>query len=301
MNLTGRTKIMQFFLRVSCVFLTVLTTACFMTPKKPDYINPEPVDVLENQTFNKTLSIYGDVYDGIVIRNCVFEDIEGSALDIRGADNVVVENCQFRNIHGNGITLQGRSPTTGIVIRNNDIAHVDGNGIYIRDTHKNVTVTGNTITDSALDFRSSMAGMPHHGIYSQGENFEITNNMIDGVKNPGGHGISLRSWGLVQGNDVKNVIKSGIGYFPDHPGAGGILQIIGNTVETDKGNGVRLSDNGNKEYYVDEIIVKDNFLRTADAAVIAIENFSSGIDIRLLDNDMARSDQGTLLIYDKRE
>ncbi len=88
------------FKRKLDLLLFTCIVVLFVNCKKQDNVNTsiEP-GIIENETFNSTVLIDGHDFDGTIIRNCVFEDIDGDGLQIRDVDNLCIENCIFRNIN----------------------------------------------------------------------------------------------------------------------------------------------------------------------------------------------------------
>ena len=268
------------------LFLVLSLTSCpnGATDPAPEgdavIIYPDEKVLITGQTFVHPVQILGPDYDGLVIENCTFSDINGSALTIVAASNVTVRNCTFSDIVGNGIYLDGSYATSGIVLENNTLTNIWGNGINIKERHANVQIIGNTVTTSGIDLTGEQAGAPHHGIYMMGAGFAITGNTIRDVVNPRGHGISVRSSGTVSRNIVSDTTNTGIGYYSDHPaGAGQDLLIENNFVSDSPSQGISVISNGTTANHIQgDVVIRFNSVVTNDNAAIKLGDGSHTID-----------------------
>jgi len=71
------------FYRTICL---TLLTVCFSTCKKGEIEPDISPGTVENRAFNNTVLIDDHDYDGTVIRNCVFEDIDGDVRQPGGLE-----------------------------------------------------------------------------------------------------------------------------------------------------------------------------------------------------------------------
>lgn len=213
-------------LSVCIIVLASLSISC----KKEEIISDLEPGIIENKTFNSTVLIDGHDYDGSMIKNCVFEDIEGDALQLRDVNNLTIENCTFRNISEDAIRFRNSGSSDGVSILNNTIYNIGHNGILAPENHINTLIQGNTIYTVGTDNTSSLAGAPHHGIYFQGKNVTITENIIHDVINDDGNCVSIRTYGTISKNTLYNATDHGISYYSDHPADGGELLIENNII-----------------------------------------------------------------------
>ncbi|WP_157974331.1 right-handed parallel beta-helix repeat-containing protein [Lewinella sp. IMCC34183] len=156
--------------------------------------------IIEGQTFRTTLLIDGHDYDGTILRNCRFENISGDGLQIRDVDNLRIEDCEFTTITGDAIRFRNSGSSDGTRITYNVIHDIGENGILAPEHHTNAVIRKNRIYDVATDPTASRFGKPHHGIYWQGPNVTIAENVIYHVRNNGGNDISIRTYGTIARN-----------------------------------------------------------------------------------------------------
>ena len=125
----------------------------------------------------------------IKIINCTFIHNQGSAIYVQNiTDSFIFSNNYIYNVsYDNAITLRSTGFTDNIEITNNHIEHIYGNGILSGENHLNLNIKNNYIYDVGLDNQSWTTGAPHHGMYIQGKNFTITNNIVHLVHNPNGN------------------------------------------------------------------------------------------------------------------
>jgi hypothetical protein len=249
--------------------------------------------IIENQVYSETLLIDGHDYDGLIIRNCTFENITGDGLQIKNVDNLKVENCIFRNISMDGIRLR-IGTSDNVVIDNNEIYNVQENGILQDKGHSNTVITNNKIYNVGLDSENSNA---HHGIYLQGKNFVIEGNTIYDVKHVKGNAISVRSYGEISRNKIYDCKKNGITYYSDHPGYGGILLIENNIIYDNAVRGVQLYDNGDSANYIGKAIVRFNTIVSKDKSPVGMDESFSNVDLEVFGNILIRTDGGDMYIY----
>ncbi|HAA14870.1 MAG TPA: hypothetical protein DCE41_25545 [Cytophagales bacterium] len=278
----------------STASLLLLLWGCTTEPAPP--FNPES-GVVEGQTFTETLLVDGHVYDGLIIRNCLFTDIEGDGLQLRDVDEVQVINCTFHNISEDAIRFRNSGTTENVQITDNTISQIGHNGILGPEGHTGTLLSGNTIYEVGLDNTSTLAGAPHHGIYWQGTDFTIQNNVIYEVQNNGGNAISVRTWGTIASNYLHHATDHGISYFSDHPGEGELLRIENNVIYDNGARAITLTSNGNAANHIGGAIIRFNTLLTSDQATIGIDNDLTGLDFSLRGNIVLRTDGSTGYVF----
>lgn len=263
-----------------------------------EYLIPEETSNISGRTFSQPVLIYGAKYDGLVVDNCTFENIKGSAITIRTASNVTVRNCTFRNIKGNGVVLEGGEPASGNTVQNSTFSSIWGNGISVKEEQSAVTLSGNTITKSGIDLVCAARGMPHHGIYMMGSLFIIEGNVIDTVVNRGGNGISARSNGIIRRNLVSGTTKAGIDYYCDHPSSGWLL--IENNIVYDTGRyGVAILSDGTVAHHINGATIRFNSVITEASASVKLDSGIADIPIEIYGNIFIRTDGSVQFIYDR--
>ncbi|NOQ73361.1 MAG: hypothetical protein GQ574_15250 [Crocinitomix sp.] len=275
------------------LILFVVITSC----KKNKVIDNLEPGLIENQTFNSTVLIDGHDYDGTVIRNCVFEDIEGDGLQIRDVDDLCIENCTFKSITENAIRFRDSGGSDGVKIMRNTIFDIDHNGILAAENHINATIRENEIYNVGLSKASSLTGHPHHGIYFQGFNVVILENVIHDVINNDGNCISIRTYGRVAKNILYNATDHGISYYSDHPGDNGLLLIENNFIYNNGKRGVNLASNGTTSNHIGEAVVRFNTIVTSDKSPLSANDGLTGVALSFIGNILIRTDGGTEFIY----
>lgn len=282
-------------IRSTLLLLAIVFTA--LSCKKDETPEVDTPRVIENETFHNTLLIDGHDFDGTIIRNCTFENIEGDGLQIRDVDNLCVENCTFRNISEDGIRFRNSGTSTGVKISGNTFYNIGENGILAPENHINALIIDNLIFDVATDNTSSQIGTPHHGIYFQGKNVTITQNEIYNVLNDNGNGISLRTCGSISRNVLHHATDHGISYFSDHPGYGEELLIENNMIYGNGKRGVNLASDGNPSNHIGRAVLRFNTIVAADQSPIGIKDNLEGLEILLTGNIAERTDGGSTYFF----
>lgn len=278
------------------LYFFALSIAIIGCNKNEPITNLDP-GLIENQTFNTTVLIDGHDYDNTVIKNCIFEDISGDGLQIRDVNNLCIENCIFKNIKENAIRFRNSGESDGVKIINNVISEIDHNGILAAENHINTLIKGNTIYNVALEKSSSLAGHPHHGIYFQGFNVTITENIIHDIINSQGNCISIRTYGVVSKNILYNATDHAVSYFSDHPGNNKLLLIENNFMYDNGKRGVNLASNGTSANHIGEALVRFNTIITADKSPLSANDDLAGVDLNFIGNILIRTDGGTEFIF----
>lgn len=274
--------ILGFFLICSC--------------KKDDLIEPNETELISGKTFTETVLIDGHKFDGLIIENCIFENIDGDALQIRNVNNLTIQNCTFREIADDAIRFRNSGSSDNVVIKNNLIYNIQGNGILGYETHSNTTIKENTIYNAGLENTSSLSGAPQHGIYFQGRNFLITQNIIYNIVNENGNCISVRSYGKITRNRLYNADKHGVSYYSDHPGVDGELIIENNIIYDNGKRGVNLNTNGNSNNHIGNAIIRFNTIVASTKSTINISSGMSDIGIEVYGNILVRTDGNSNII-----
>lgn len=278
------------------IFLLALLLALFSC-NGDDPISPEPTNSFCDETFHETVLIDGHTYDSLIIKNCVFENIDGDGLQIRNVDNLIIKNCVFKNIDGNAIRFRNSGASNNVSIENNEIYNITHNGILSYETHFNSKIIENLIYNVGTDGTSSLAGSPHHGIYFQGPNFNIENNTIYDVINNNGNCISVRSYGTISSNTLHGATKHGISYYSDHPGMDGQLLIENNFIYDNSSRGANLQTDGNPSNHIGNTIIRFNTMITSNKSCIGVSSGMSDISVEAYGNILIRTDAGTNYIY----
>lgn len=279
------------------LFLLLLFSFVFLSCKKEKPISDLEPGIIENQKFNSTVFIDGHDYDGTVIRNCVFDNIEGDGLQIRDVDNLIIENCTFCNISEDAIRFRNSGNSDGVKILNNRIYNIEENGILAPENHINTLIKGNKIHNVATNNTSSTFGSPHHGIYFQGFNVTITENEIFEVTNDQGNCVSIRTHGVVSRNKLYNATDHGISYFSDHPGDNKELLIENNVIYDNGKRGINLASNGTTSNHIGSALVRFNTIVSNSQSPIGINDDLTGVTFNFDGNIAIRTDGGSTYIY----
>lgn len=280
--------------RISLILIigSLLLYSC----KKHDVIEPDETELISGKTFNKTLIIDGHKYDGLIIENCIFENIDGDGLQIRNVNNLTIRNCTFKEIGDDAIRFRNSGSSDNVLIQDNLIYNIQGNGILAYETHSNTIIKENTIHNVGLESTSSLSGAPQHGIYFQGKNYLITQNIIYNVVNENGNCISVRSYGKVTRNTLSNADKHGVSYYSDHPGVNGELIIENNIIYDNGKRGVNLNTNGNSNNHIGNAIIRFNTIVVSSKSAINISSGMAGIGIDIYGNILVRTDGNSNII-----
>ncbi|MEE9431063.1 MAG: right-handed parallel beta-helix repeat-containing protein [Melioribacteraceae bacterium] len=277
--------------------LVLLLGVLFISSCKKNKINePNETELISGKTFNETVLIDGHNYNGLIIENCIFENIDGDALLIRDVNNLTIRNCTFREIGDDAIRFRNSGSSNNVLIQDNLIYNIQGNGILAYETHSNTTIKGNTIHNVGLESISSVSGAPQHGIYFQGTNFLITQNIIYNVINENGNCISVRSYGKITRNTLYNADKHGVSYYSDHPGVNGELTIENNFIYDNGKRGVNLNTNGNQNSHIGNTIIRFNSIVVSSKSAINISTGMSDIGIEIYGNILVRTDGNSNII-----
>lgn len=264
--------------------------------KKNEVIKPDEVELISGETFNTTLLIDGHKFDGLIIEDCSFENINGDALQIRDVNNLTIQNCTFKDIGDDAIRFRNSGSSNNVSIKNNLIYNIQGNGILGYETHSNTTIIGNTIHNTGLEGSSSLVGAPHHGIYFQGKNFLISQNIVYDIINQNGNCISVRSYGKVTRNTLYSANKHGVSYYADHPGIGGELLIENNIIYDNGKRGINLNTNGTTSNHIGNAIIRFNTVLVNSKSAVNISPGMSDIAIEIYANILIRTDGNSNII-----
>lgn len=273
--------------------IVILNLGC----KKNETVSDLAPGVIENQTFNSTVLIDGHEYDGTIIRNCTFEDINGDGLQIRDVNNLCIEDCIFRNISEDAIRFRNSGSSDGVKIVDNQFYNIEENGILAPENHVNTVISRNIMDNIATNNTSSLGGSPHHGIYFQGENVTITENEIHGVVNNQGNCISIRTYGTISRNTLYNATDHGISYFSDHPGYSGELLIENNIIFDNGKRAINLASNGNTGNHIGTATIRFNTLLSNTNSTIGIQDDLTGVTFDLIANIAIRTDGGSTYVF----
>ncbi len=273
--------------------LTLLTLGC----RKNDPVIELAPGTIEGQTFNSTVLIDGHDFDGTILKNCVFENIDGDGLQIRDVNDLCIEGCVFRNISENAIRFRNSGGSDGVKIIGNEIYDIKENGILAPEDHINTRIKGNTIHNVATDNTSSQFGAPHHGIYFQGFNVEITENAIYDVRNDQGNCISIRTYGTISKNKLYKATDHGISYYSDHPGDAKKLLIENNFIYDNGKRGINLASNGTTANHIGAAEIRFNTILSNSSSPIALQDDLVNVGFDLTANVLIRTDGGSNFVY----
>jgi len=200
-----------------------------------DYDVIDGVRVIENQVITEQVIIDGSSWNGAIIRNNIFRNQPGqalqiknvsnvTALQIKNVSNVTVENNEFTGMQMQAILLgSNQTGTNNVIIKNNYFHDMPYHGIHAQEPNTNLQVLNNTFINVTI----AADGDKRHAIYIKGPGFLIEGNRIEEVAD--GHGISVRTAGTVRGNWIEGAFEYGIAYFSDASTSGnGTLIIEGN-------------------------------------------------------------------------
>ncbi len=288
---------MKAIINLGLVFIFLIYLSCSMAP-----YDLQSTTLLENQVIRQPLVVVGTTYNGMIIRNCVFEDISANAaIRIEGVSDLIISNCTIRNIAGHGIRLWHEGQwTTNIRIINNTISNVSYNGILAGEVNFQTTIKGNVIHDVGLDWAGGLLnGAPHHGIYFQGPAFIIESNQIYNNYDVLGNAVSVRSYGIIRGNILSLASKRGITYFSDHPGYGGLLLIENNFIFDNGDRAVGIDSAGDPNWHIGSVIIRFNSMVQANAAPITFPQTLTGVSAEVYGNILVRTGGGDLYIDTK--
>lgn len=210
--------------------------------------------IIEGQTFTEQMIIDGEENNGLIIRNCTFENTGDHGIIIKNVNDVLIQNCTFRNLKYTAIRFLADCESNNVIIEDNEIYNIEANGIHGAETHYNTIIRNNRIHDVALVPENGS-----HGMYFYGKDFLIEGNTVYnvGVEEGKGSGINVRTCGTIARNKVYNTHKDGISYSIDHPGYNGTLLIENNVVYSNPRNNIRIMGGAN-ESKIGKAIVRFN-------------------------------------------
>lgn len=213
------------------------------------------------------MNFVGSDYDNITVDSETINAAGANGIFIRDVQNLTISNCTISNANNgisaedvvnltitgctisgcaaNGISLNGGQSANsrvnganGVLIDNCDISNCDGNGILLRQKSQEflddigdtttiafdlagVIVRGNTLYDIGVASSDQV-------MYVQCSDPVIIDNIIEGTNT--GAGISMRSSGIVEGNNISGC-DEGLEYWGNHKiGPRGVLVFRNNTV-----------------------------------------------------------------------
>jgi hypothetical protein len=167
--------------------------------------------IIDNQDFTQPLNLdTGD--DHTLIINATFHDIDSSAIMIRNVSNVYIKDCLIHDINGDGIVLRSTGGSQNVTIDGCTIYNTARSGIIAKQRSKQGVNHTNLIIKNNIVYNSGKTKYDHN-IYVQTTDSLIENNVIHGSS---GHGISIRSSGVIRGNKIWDTRKSCIRYYSDN-------------------------------------------------------------------------------------
>ena len=174
---------------------------------------------------------------------------------IKDVHNLTIENNEFYGQLNNAIKLahyQTRG-TDNVIIQNNYFHDTQYTAVFVREPNTNTKVLNNVFERVT----TVMYGPKQHAIYIKGPGFLVEGNVIIDV--PDGHGISVRTSGIVRGNFVKNALENGINYYSDSPEMGnGELIIENNVVIGNNDGGIEFNGASTGGQVINRAIVRFN-------------------------------------------
>lgn len=220
--------------------------------------------VLENET------LVGEELDvrnkrNVLIRNCSITDSPRHGIFLKNVESAWIENTTITGAAEEGIDLSSAGSCANVTIVNNHISNVGYNGIHSSQPpgqdasfHPGLTILGNEIHNTG-NSTNPLATGKLHGIYLQSSEYLVEANRIYDSNN--GHGISVRSSGIVRGNVVWDSSKACIRYYSDHPAGGdGQVLIENNVCDEDElsRNYLVSASPGDSQFLADSVIIRFN-------------------------------------------
>ncbi len=192
---------------------------------------------LKNLLIDATGADYAIRLEGVknlTIEDCVLKNFKLSGVMLKGCESIKIKRCTIYGNGERGIQLSSTGGNQDILIQDCEIYGVMIDGIYSGDVKgQELQQPGLVISRNYIHHVSSndtWAGH-FHGMYIQSPDAVIEDNLVTDVFD--GNGISMRSSGVVRGNQIFRVGKGGIAYFNDHKsGPGQTLVIENNLVHT---------------------------------------------------------------------
>ncbi|HYD32113.1 MAG TPA: carbohydrate-binding domain-containing protein [Azospirillaceae bacterium] len=191
--------------------------------------------IIENLDLTSTLVLEGSSWDNTLVRNVTVHNASGDGILLKNVKNVRIENCVVRDVTGTGIKLSGYGSTENVVIADNTVVNTGRDGIAAPQNpaalvnHTGLKVLDNVVTKASLSSTTNL----YHGIMVQATDSLIEGNKVYGTND--GNGISVRSSGILRGNEVHHSGRSGIAYFPDSPVGASKQLVIENNLVSDSG------------------------------------------------------------------
>lgn len=184
--------------------------------------------VIEDQLFTHTLNLKGAEWDGTVVRNNRFQGQANQGIVIGDVTDILIEGNLFQATGRNAIKLkddQSRG-SRNIIIRDNEFRDSPATAILVGEPNRQVQILDNRFENVGWN----RSGNKQHAIYVKAPGTLVERNHINGV--PGAHGISMRTAGVVRGNQVTNAYEAGIKYYASAQDTGNGLLLIENNLVT---------------------------------------------------------------------
>lgn len=232
-----------------------------------DFLKPNETVYIQDEIFEKGVTIKGHKYDNLIIENCTFTKRE---LNISEVDNVIIRNCKFKDINNDGIRIGVWGSVNRIVVENSIFTNIGFNGIYGSEYSPNCVIRNCSFNSVSLSEIGAAMGQPYHSIYWTGKNVLIEGNFFEnGNQKAAGDLISVRSSGILRGNTIRNAISNGIMYFTDR--SGGDTLLIENNILYNNTYGINLQSNGSYKNHNSNVIVRFN-------TIVQDKNYSIRVD-----------------------
>jgi hypothetical protein len=202
---------------------------------------PANVQVSTKDTLVTIIGLLNDViFDGIT-----FSGANQDIFTVRSAQNISIQNCTLSYSGKDGIWggQNGGANSTGFVVQNNNIDHINNNAITLESEFVGTHISGNNITNIGMNdgmggdgsgnygtlygiqayasgiliHNNTLKNVGYNGIAFHGNNIEVYNNMVDTfciVKQDGGGIYSYTGDGShpFSGQKVyNNIVQHGLG------------------------------------------------------------------------------------------
>jgi len=159
-----------------------------------------------------------------------------------GVSHIIIRGLQIKNSNRAGIHIHHHldSPSRGADynrIENNDVSSNSSHGIYVAGNHN--LVINNTIRSNGTRQGIKPKG---HGIYVLGVENQVSNNKVEANQRLGIRMAGQRH--TIMNNQVLGNGQHGIGVWVDPPERGEMIEIIGNHLEGNGGDGVHINGGG---------------------------------------------------------
>ncbi len=247
---------------------------------------PDVFDLISNQSFDRGLKIDGHEYDSLIIENCSFTT---KPLRIGNVQGVVIRNCTFENIGFDAIKLGFIGEVSNITIKGCTFKNIGYNGIDSHERALSCTIKNCSFENVALSEVGAAMGQAHHGIYWKGKDVLITENTFVRGDQPFGNAISVRSSGVVSRNMIFGAAKNGVMYYANHPGSDSLI-IENNLISNPTFYSIIMGSDGNLSNHNENVIIRFNSAaQSENESIYVAEDFESTTNISIYGNALVNS------------